>query len=199
MDNAACSFTSYQEVNSLNCGVASIISFHHTKPIGFGEGGAIIIDVKYEQTVRNIINFGYDMVKLDQLWSPHGSNYKMSDVAAAYILQYFDDFETIRSHHQRLYQRFAKAIVERSGVRLFPNFSSDVPFVSSLVVVFDRPVNLDLFVDSNIEVKKYYKPLVLAGRALDLYNRIACFPCHIDMCERDVDRVLKAIDDVLAT
>ena len=43
-DNAATPFTFYEDKNCVNYGLGSIISFHHTKPIGFGEGGAIIVD-----------------------------------------------------------------------------------------------------------------------------------------------------------
>ena len=48
-DNAATPYTFYKGSNSCNYGNGSIISFHHTKPLGFGEGGAIIVDKKYEQ------------------------------------------------------------------------------------------------------------------------------------------------------
>ena len=50
--------TFYKGRNSCNYGNGSIISFHHTKPFGFGEGGAIIIDSKYEEGARRLINFG---------------------------------------------------------------------------------------------------------------------------------------------
>lgn len=197
LDNAACSSSFYRGTNTVNIGVASIISFHHTKPIGFGEGGAVIIDSQYEQAIRNVINFGYDMVKLNQIWLPEGSNFKMSDVAAAYILQYFDDFDTIKQKHQELYQYFSNRVSQlNNGVKLFPNFSENTPFVSSLVVVFPTTIVLDRLSSFNIEVKKYYKPLLLEGNALDLYSRIACFPCHIGMSVDDVDRVVSAIQSV---
>ena len=48
-DNAATAYTFYKGKNSCNYGSGSILSFHHTKPFGFGEGGCIVIDKKYEQ------------------------------------------------------------------------------------------------------------------------------------------------------
>ena len=125
LDNAATSSTFYHNKNSINYGTGSIISFHHTKPIGFGEGGAIIVDRKYEHIVRKIINFGYDMIKLDQIWLPEGSNYKMSDVSAVYILQYFDDFATIKEKHQRLYNRFLKGLQDLPILQVFPNYAEE--------------------------------------------------------------------------
>ena len=45
-DNAATPYSFYKGTNSCNLGVGSFVSFHHTKPIGFGEGGIAIIDKK---------------------------------------------------------------------------------------------------------------------------------------------------------
>ena len=38
-DNAATAYTFYKGKNCINYGHGSIVSFHHTKPFGFGEGG----------------------------------------------------------------------------------------------------------------------------------------------------------------
>ena len=39
---------------------SEILSFHHTKPWGFGEGGAVICETFDEKIVRQLINFGVD-------------------------------------------------------------------------------------------------------------------------------------------
>ena len=57
-DNAATGYTEYKGKNCLNFGIGCTISFHHTKPFGFGEGGAIIVDKKYEKSIRCLNNFG---------------------------------------------------------------------------------------------------------------------------------------------
>jgi len=197
-DNAATSFSFYRGKNSINYGTGSIISFHHTKPIGFGEGGAIIVDRRFEASVRKIINFGYDMVKLDQVWLSEGSNYKMSDVAAIYILQYLDQFSRIVERHRYLYRRFLEGIREIPGVFPFPNFSDEVPVVSCMPVIFSKPMDIERFKKEKIEAKKYYKPLNLAHpRAMELYNRIICFPCNVEMTDEDVDRILIEIRKVI--
>ena len=58
IDNAATPYSFWDGINSCNLGTASYISLHHTKPIGFGEGGLVIIDKKYEEAVRIACNFG---------------------------------------------------------------------------------------------------------------------------------------------
>lgn len=196
-DCAATSYSFYRGRNSINYGTGSIISFHHTKPIGFGEGGAIIVEKRYEAAVRKIINFGYDMVKLDQIWLPEGNNYKMSDLSSIYILQYLEQFPGIVETHRRIYQRFLEGLKRIPNVTPFPNFSDEIPFVSCMPVIFSQPQRLEKFVDKGIEVKKYYKPLDLSHpRAVDLYNRIICFPCNKDMTEGIVDWILDEIRKV---
>jgi dTDP-4-amino-4,6-dideoxygalactose transaminase len=60
-DNAATPFTFYKGKSCCNYGHGCTISFHHTKPLGFGEGGAIIVDKKYENNIRCLNNFGIDL------------------------------------------------------------------------------------------------------------------------------------------
>ena len=88
-DNAAASYTFYNGINSCNFGTASIVSFHHTKMVGFGEGGAIIVDRIYEKTIRTMLNFGIDNTLGEKaIYNPFGSNYRMCDINAAFILSY---------------------------------------------------------------------------------------------------------------
>ena len=58
LDNAATPYTWWEDTNSCNLGTGSYVSLHHTKPIGFGEGGLAIIDKKYEDQTRIACNFG---------------------------------------------------------------------------------------------------------------------------------------------
>ena len=53
-DNAATPFTFYKGKSCCNYGHGCTISFHHTKPLGFGEGGAIIVDKKYEKNMYDV-------------------------------------------------------------------------------------------------------------------------------------------------
>ena len=74
--------------NSCNLGNASFISLHHTKPLGFGEGGLAIVDKHLEEQVRIACNFGF----VDRKFNERGSNFKISEISAAAILQYWDTF-----------------------------------------------------------------------------------------------------------
>jgi len=194
-DNAATSYTFYKGKNSCNYGIASTISYHHTKPIGFGEGGCIIIDRKYERMVRNIINFGIDNTSPTGKWNRKGGNYKMSDIQAAYIIQYIDKFDEIVNKTRELYEYFLECISQKDTVRHFPNFSDTTPFVSCICIFMeDSKVVMERLLANNIYCRKYYNPLIPSQVATELYNKILCISCTVDMTIGDIDRIVKLLD-----
>lgn len=188
-DNAATPFTFYNGVNSCNYGNAATISFHHTKPIGFGEGGCIIIDRKFEPCVRRIINFGFEPIP-NPVWNRLGSNYKMSDIQAIFILQYLSTFQDIVEKHKSLTTYF----MSMTSCKLYPNYSSDVPFLPCFCILTDNSTEkLQLLLSNNIYARKYYIPLKNTPIANSIYSNIICIPCTIDMTYRDIDRIIKLI------
>ena len=58
-DNAAAPMTQYNNTNHLNYGNGCMVSLHHTKPIGFGEGGFIVFNKNYNESMKKAICFGY--------------------------------------------------------------------------------------------------------------------------------------------
>lgn len=194
-DNAATSFSIYKGKNAVNYGNVSTISFHHTKPIGFGEGGAIIIDKCYEDSVRRIINFGIDNER-NLPWNRLGSNYKMSDIAAVYILQFLDNLEHIIQHHKMLYNHLLERLDELdTDITVYPNFSDTVPFVSCICLFSDRFDNrvLDSVMKAGIYCRKYYHPLEDTPVASKFIERIICLPCTTEMTIGDIDNILNIL------
>jgi dTDP-4-amino-4,6-dideoxygalactose transaminase len=80
-DNAATPYTFTNGINTCNLGHASYVSLHHTKHIGFGEGGLAIVDRHMEEATRVACNFGL----VEGQFNERGSNFKMSEIAAAAI------------------------------------------------------------------------------------------------------------------
>jgi dTDP-4-amino-4,6-dideoxygalactose transaminase len=195
-DNAATPFTFYNDQNSLNFGTGGIISFHHTKPIGFGEGGAIIVDKMYEYSVRRCINFGINN-DTGARWNVWGSNYKMSDISAAYIIQYFEGFEDIMTHHTKLYVYMKNHLPE--NIKLFPNKSVQSPFLACFTLVsslFSSSSTLNKLIDAGIHCRKYYRPLIDTPRATELYNNLICVPCTVDMTVNDIQLIIDIIKEM---
>ena len=203
LDNAATGLTSYGGTSLMNLGDGAIVSLHHTKPLGFGEGGLVVAHKSLEPYLRKACNFGYDMIKMDQLWLSEGDNRKMADVAAAFCLSFLRlNLSAIVKRHRQIYERwqalFADAAAGGSVRRmphLFPNFSDGTPVVSCVAVVMPGSVTVADFEGEC--VRKYYKPLEndreRAPVSWDIYDRVICFPCNVDMDDRDVERMFARV------
>lgn len=148
-------------------GPNEIISLHHTKPWGFGEGGCAIVAPEHETLFRSLIAFGTN--PLERLYATNG---KMSDIAAAYILQWLVGCPARVPVHQEQYARLAAA-----GMRLgFKPLTGDGTFPVGL------PQNLPMLAPVPITnppgAMKYYRPIAETPVAVDLYARIINLPCH---------------------
>ena len=197
-DNAATSFTSYKGINSCNYGHATTLSFHHTKPIGFGEGGCIIIDRQYERTLRNILNFGIDNTVVGSKWHRKGGNYKMSDIQAVYITQYLDRFQYIKDYTESLYRYFLDKVKdEKISIKAYPNFSDGTPFVSCICIFSEQSNEIIASLMANkIYSRKYYNPLIESPVSVTFFQKILCIPCTIDMKKEDIDQILHILTEI---
>lgn len=196
-DNATVPFTKYKDINSVNYGTGCIISLHHTKPIGLGEGGLVIVDKKYEESVRRSINFGFEIVDGKVFWNKHGSNGKMSEISAAAIFSYISlNKDKIYQHHTNLYKLFSKKLEHIPEVRLFPTYDSGIPFVSCFALLFDREMTNDHLHQlelSHITARKYYTPLDDSPRSNHTFKHIICLPCHLDITETTLNSYVQII------
>jgi dTDP-4-amino-4,6-dideoxygalactose transaminase len=182
IDNAATPYTFYKKKNTLNYGNASFISLHHTKPFGFGEGGFVVIDKKYSDKMERVLNFGFDA---DRNWNEWGSNYRMSDISAAFVFQHIErKFDTMIAHHAEIADVFS-LVCKNNGWQMWNDKSDGRPFLSSLLFLTDEdPKKIKNL--KNFEWKKYYKPLKGLQVSKSIYDRIICLPCHSDVTTRDI-------------
>lgn len=165
-DNAATPYSTYKSKNAVNYGTGSYVSLHHTKHIGFGEGGLAIIDKEYEESVRVACNFGFTKSQHNE----RSGNYKMSEVSAAAILQWWDQFDLKRMKFIMLDNYFSKRYELRNEAGLFfPNETDDF-LPSCYPFVHSEPTT------ANDEVKKYYHPLRNMQNSKYVYDRILCYP-----------------------
>lgn len=192
-DNAATGYTFYLGKNSCNYGHASIVSFHHTKPFGFGEGGCIIVDRLYEKNIRIGLNFGLDnSLGEKSQYSNQASNYRMCDLNAAFILSYLqNNYNKIINRHSEIYEIYKNNLPKR--FKFFPNHSEKNPVCSSICLLFDKPFNLDKI---SFLARKYYKPLDLSSPvSLDFYQRILCIPCNIDLTDKQIYEIISVLNE----
>lgn len=112
-DNAHGLFASYRGQCLGSIGDLATQSFHETKNIYCGEGGALIINnAKYSQRAEIIREKGTDRSRffrgeVDKYsWVDKGSSYVMSDMLAAFLLAQLDDVKNIQSKRQYVWQQY---------------------------------------------------------------------------------------------
>lgn len=157
--------------------VSEIVSFHHTKPWGFGEGGCMIIDRTRETIVRSLLNFG---VHIDRSLASFAGNGKMSDPAAALIYQRIETMPQWAPDYRSQRQRIA-TFARGAGLQILVTLpdSSVTPHVP---VLAPGPVALSDLSEQPFALAKYYPPLdENCLTAVDLYSRMVAVPCHPGM------------------
>jgi len=187
-DNAATPYSFYNGQNVCNYGNSSVISFHHTKPIGFGEGGCVIIDKQYEEAIRKIINFGFDE---NRKWNKFGSNYKMSDISAVYILQHLEGFVDMVKRHADLREYFISHLPDH--IKMYPNFADHTFHSCFCILTETAEVYHQILLENNVMARKYYEPLISTPNADTMFSKILCIPCTIDMTYSDIDNIINIL------
>ncbi len=172
---------------------SEIVSFHHTKPWGFGEGGCAIVDAALAEKLRSFENFG---VGAPSSFAGFAGNGKMSDVAAALIVQRLEDMPRWADGYRRQRARITDlALSEDLSVLVRPAAEVVTPHVP---VLARRAVALADVSHAPVAVAKYYRPLSQGCPvAADLYARIVNVPCHPGMARID-DAVLRRFFGALA-
>ena len=173
-DSATCFATGCEGSPSAAAGGAELYSFHHTKPCGFGEGGCVVVPAAHEDSFRSLINFGlYKAIDT----GPRSGNGKMSDVAAAFILDRLRGLETIAAAQRAQCRRLGR-IARELGLELLLDGGVEGSLPNLVPILYPRPVSLERLAQLPLVALKYYRPLASLPRADDLYARIVCLPCH---------------------
>jgi len=185
-DNAATPFSFFLGRNIVNYGDGCIVSLHHTKQLGFGEGGVAIVGKKYEETVRSLINFGIPTGHQE-----FGFNGKMSCVSAAYIQAYLtQNLKSIKEHHQALNVRY-RGVFE--GYETLSDVGKNsVPFCFPIFVDNASEV-IQKLKDRGIDARQYYRPVYDLPNATRQFNRIVCLPCNLSVKLSDVETMREII------
>ncbi len=103
-------------------------SFHETKNITCGEGGALLInDERFKERAEIIRDKGTDRGKLLRgqidryTWVDIGSSYVPSEILAAYLFAQLRKWETIQCSRRRTWERYVRGLsswADEHGVRL---------------------------------------------------------------------------------
>jgi dTDP-4-amino-4,6-dideoxygalactose transaminase len=182
-------------------GDAEVVSFHATKPLAAGEGGAVF--AREEAVARRVARqttFGLDEQRV--LAEAPGFNAKMSEIHAAITLAALDSFETTLAARR---ERAAalRAGLEDHGYRFQPGAErSACQFVPALAPTAARRAALLGAADrAAVQLRTYHEPLhlmpPLRGYAVhgelpvtrELSARMLSLPLANDLTDAEIERV----------
>jgi dTDP-4-amino-4,6-dideoxygalactose transaminase len=176
---------------------SEFISFHHTKPWGFGEGGCAILPREDVDLCRRLLDFGYGSPDCASSFAANG---KLSDVAAAAILSRLETFVRLTPRYQEQWHRLAE-IAEDSGFRVFSRLPQN-GVLGFVPLQAPHPVDVTTIRRSQLPLAKYYRPLAEGPRARQIYDHMVCLAAHpgmIDLTDDYIHNQLRALVGVEAS
>ncbi len=190
-----------------DAGDGAIVSLHETKPIGRGEGGAVIAPVALAGAVVRAMNFGFDVAAGQREGHRLASNYRMSDIAAAAALDHLDTviIEEWTGKLTALAAYADRCLTEAGLTTHLPLPADSMP--ACLFIRLPAGVRGDrvcaamcALAEGTVEAKQYYRPLVdraAAPVAWRVFDGCVCVPLHVDMSTADVDYVCSALRRIM--
>ncbi len=215
-DAAHCLFASLAGRPFGTFGAIGALSFHTTKNISCGEGGAIIInDAALRERALVLREKGTNRARFlrgevnKYTWQDVGSSYLPSDVLAAILVAQLENAEATQARRQRIWRVYRDALGPRAaqlGLRL-----QDIPdavthpahlFVVLVPPTVDRRLVLRALRETGALAVSHYEPLHLApargdGERLpvteDIAPRLIRLPIHAAMTEDDAAGVARTL------
>jgi len=203
-------------------GCMSTLSFHETKNVTCGEGGALIINdpryVERAEVVRekgtNRSQFFRGMVD-KYTWVDVGSSYLPADLLAAFLLAQLEARERVQAARQRIWERYDRELAgwaERSGARL-PVVPPDCEHPSHIFYLLLPSLAARQALIAHLKRRRilavfHYVPLHLSeyGRKLaggandcpvaaDVSDRLVRLPLFYDLSAEEQSRVIEAVEE----
>lgn len=184
-------------------GTVEAFSFHATKPLAIGEGGALSTDdPELALALRRYANFGFDG---NREMSPlPGTNAKMSEVQAAIGLAALEGFQAVLDKRRTLAARYAHLLRDRGWRLQEESGLSSWQFMAALAPSTTERRDAETRCQSaGIETRRYYTPVhridafhdFVRESSLevteDVADRVLCFPVTNRMTSTEVDLVVQ--------
>lgn len=199
-------------------------SFHETKNVHCGEGGALLVnDPALAGRAEILRDKGTDRSRFDRgevdryTWQDLGSSFLPSEISAAFLLAQLEEAETLTARRLATWQRYhiALAELEQEGRLRRPVVPEDCGHNAHMYYILVAPAVRGEVIrqlrSQDIHTVFHYVPLHLspagqrlgrAGGDLAVTCRSAAslirLPLWIGMMPSDVDRVVTALTDVMA-
>lgn len=219
-DNAHGLFGTYKGQALGTFGALSTLSFHETKNITCGEGGAIVVnDESLLESVEIIREKGTNRSQffrgqVDKYsWQELGSSYVMSDVLAAFLYGQLENWESIQYKRRRIWDRYNTELsgwAEAAGVRLpiIPNHCEQTYHMFYLLFdgLKERTSFMKYMKGKGVHTVFHYLPLEQSNYAKSrgwdsdacpvsnsISDRLVRLPLFPSMSDDDLDTVIEAV------
>jgi dTDP-4-amino-4,6-dideoxygalactose transaminase len=175
-----------------NFGDAEVFSFHATKFVNSGEGGAIVTnDDELAETLRRLRSFGLENGDVVEV----GVNGKMNELTAAMGLTSLESCATFIDRNRSNYLAYQSALAGVQGLKLFTprttvhNYQYVVVEVDQRQAGLSRDQLVELLHANNVLAKKYFSP---GCHRMEPYRRLSDVASHpLPHTERLCGRLLQ--------
>lgn len=192
-------------------------SFHATKNIQCGEGGALILNNKnFIERAEVIREKGTDRSKFmdgqvkKYQWVDKGSSYLLAEILAALLLGQLQDFETIQERREFIWASFAEGILPTSRFQLNATDNRNVAhmFFMQMSTAEDRDDLQKYLLSNEIIATSHYQPLSnsIAGFKFGKYKgnlvnsqktseTLIRLPLWFDMQENSIVKIIQSVNN----
>lgn len=188
-DNASSPLSTFNNINICNLGNSTFGSLHHTKYLGFGEGGFIVIDKEHYDEINSILGFGFDGTSIKRIYNKYSSNFKISDLSSAFILQHIENYDLKK--HKQVQDLLVQQLCDIEKIKLF-NYNKNVIY-GNLPILYEKYGDSGFFRDQGIESHKYYYPLKKTKNSTKLFEKIVNLPLHCDLTDFEIQNIVSTI------
>jgi len=222
VEDAALAIDSYYRGKALGTfGQLSTLSFHETKNIISGEGGALIVnDPQYFERAEIIREKGTNRAKLFRgeinkyEWVDIGSSYLPSEIIAAFLYAQLENIDTIITRRKYLWQHYFQRLkpLQEASFLTLPVLSEDTTMNGQLFYLLCKDAHsrtrlLDYLNQEHIKAVFHYLPLHLSpyykdkhdGRRLSVTesvsDRLIRLPLYYEMKDEDQNYIISKIFD----
>ena len=167
-DNCEGMFGTYENIYSgmTESSLCSSCSFYGNKIITTGEGGAFFTqDEDVYKYIKSVYSQG--MSETRYLHNLHAYNYRMTNVAAAFLFEQLNDIDHILENKKKIFVRYEdllKELVDAKKIKLmkFEDNTENAPWIFALRMVDNHKTieeTTTFFKENNIDIRPFFYPI----------------------------------------
>jgi dTDP-4-amino-4,6-dideoxygalactose transaminase len=200
----------------------SVFSFHETKNVSCGEGGALLLNnLSLEQLAQFAQEKGTDRslvisgLKSKYSWVALGSSYLLAEPLAGILLSQLEEFDRIRDARERVFRKYREVLgdVERKGRISLQRIPSECETnFHAFFIIFEEPKERTQFIRSmgEVGISCYIGYLALHSSSMGkrfgggdvslpvserIENSIVRLPFYADMTDSELNYVAGRVED----